>query len=76
MWTRVTKLTDKSSTSSGALVSGAHTPLLPTHDAMRLIGHLADEKSARIFADYLYVQKIEGLLEFEKADGWSVWIND
>jgi GlpG protein len=43
---------------------------------MRLIGHLAEEKSARIFADYLYVQKIESHLEFEKADGWGVWIND
>ena len=43
---------------------------------MRLIGHLAEEKSARVFADYLYVQKIESHLEFEKADGWGVWIND
>jgi GlpG protein len=43
---------------------------------MRLIGHLAEEKSARIFADYLYVQKIQSHLEFEKADGWGVWIND
>jgi GlpG protein len=43
---------------------------------MRLIGHLAEEKSARTFADYLYVQKIESHLEFEKADGWGVWIND
>ena len=43
---------------------------------MRLIGHLAEEKSARIFTDYLYVQKIESHLEFEKTDGWGVWIND
>jgi GlpG protein len=43
---------------------------------MRLIGHLAEEKSARTFADYLYVQKIESHLEFEKADGWGIWIND
>ena len=43
---------------------------------MRLIGHLADEKAARTFADYLYVQKIESHLEFEKPDGWGVWIND
>ena len=43
---------------------------------MRLIGHLAEEKAARTFADYLYVQKIESHLEFEKADGWGVWIND
>ena len=34
---------------------------------MRMIGHLAEEKAARTFADYLYVQKIESHLEFEKA---------
>src|SRR5208283_2081995 len=43
---------------------------------MRLIGHLAEQKDARTFADYLYVQKIESHLEFEKADGWGIWIND
>ena len=43
---------------------------------MRLIGHLAEEKAARTFTDYLYVQKIESHVEFEKADGWGVWIND
>ncbi len=43
---------------------------------MRLIGHLAEEKAARTFADYLYVQKIQSHLEFEKADGWGIWIND
>ncbi len=43
---------------------------------MRLIGHLADEKAARTFGDYLYVRKIENHLEFEKADGWGIWIND
>jgi len=43
---------------------------------MRLIGHLAEEKAARTFADYLYVQKIESHIEFEKADGWGIWIND
>ncbi len=43
---------------------------------MRLIGHLADEKSARTFADYLYVQEIESHLEFEKPEGWGIWIND
>ena len=75
-WTRLTSLTGKSVNSSGARVSGARaSPPQPT-DTMRLIGHLAEEKSARIFADYLYVQKIESHLEFEKADGWGVWIND
>jgi GlpG protein len=43
---------------------------------MRLIGHLSEEKAARLFADYLYVQKIESHLEFEKGDGWGIWIND
>jgi GlpG protein len=43
---------------------------------MRLIGHLAEEQAARIFADYLYVQKIDSRLEHEKADGWAIWVND
>jgi GlpG protein len=43
---------------------------------MRLIGHLADEKTARTFADYLYVRKIESQLEYEKPDGWGIWIHD
>ncbi|MCX6926739.1 MAG: rhomboid family intramembrane serine protease [Verrucomicrobia bacterium] len=43
---------------------------------MRLIGHLAEEKSARTFADYLYVRKIQSHLEFEKPEGWAVWINE
>jgi GlpG protein len=45
-------------------------------DAMRLIGHLADETSARAFADYLYVQGIENQLEHDKSDGWGIWISD
>src|ERR1017187_6243208 len=43
---------------------------------MRLIGHLAEEKAARTFADYLYVQGITSHVEFEKPDGWSIWINE
>jgi GlpG protein len=43
---------------------------------MRLIGHLADEPSARVFADYLYVQGIENQLEHQKQDGWGIWILD
>ena len=43
---------------------------------MRLIGHLAEEKAARTFADYLYVQGITSHVEFEKSDGWSIWINE
>ena len=41
-----------------------------------MIGHLADDKAARTLADYLYVQKIESHLEFDKAEGWAIWIND
>jgi GlpG protein len=41
-----------------------------------MIGHLADEKAARTFADYLYVQKIESHLDYEKPDGWGIWVND
>ena len=37
---------------------------------------MADEKAARTFADYLYVQKIESHLDYEKPDGWGIWIND
>lgn len=43
---------------------------------MRLIGHLAEEQAARTLADYLYVQRIESHLEFDKADGWGIWVND
>ena len=41
-----------------------------------MIGHLVDEKAARTFADYLYVQKIESHLDYEKPDGWGIWVND
>jgi GlpG protein len=43
---------------------------------MRLIGHLAEEQAARIFGDFLYVQKIDNRVELEKADGWAIWVND
>jgi GlpG protein len=43
---------------------------------MRLIGHLAEERTARAFADYLYVQGINSQLEHEKQDGWGIWIAD
>src|ERR1035437_6312894 len=43
---------------------------------MRLIGHLAEEKAARTFGDYLYMQGIENHLEHEKPNGWGIWIND
>ena len=41
-----------------------------------MIGHLADESSARTFADYLYVQGIENQLDHQKDDGWGIWILD
>ena len=43
---------------------------------MRLIGHVANETHARTFANYLYVQGIDNQLEFQKDDGWGVWIMD
>lgn len=43
---------------------------------MRLIGHVADERSAHIFGDYLYVQGIENQIEHDQSAGWGVWIAD
>jgi GlpG protein len=43
---------------------------------MRLIGHLSDEKGARAFADFLYVNGIASQLEHERQDGWGIWITD
>src|SRR5258706_2384377 len=43
---------------------------------MRIIGHLAEESTARVFADYLYVQGIENQLDHVKDDGWAIWILD
>jgi GlpG protein len=43
---------------------------------MRLIGYLESETNARTFADYLYVQGIENHLEFQKEEGWGVWVRD
>lgn len=43
---------------------------------MRLIGHLADESAARVFADYLYVQGIQNQIEHEKETGYGVWISE
>jgi GlpG protein len=44
--------------------------------SMRLIGYLENESSARTFTDYLYVQGIENQLEFQKEEGWAIWIRD
>ena len=43
---------------------------------MRLIGHLANEPSARTFGDYLYVQGIENRIENQHNEGWGIWVND
>src|SRR5260370_13492200 len=43
---------------------------------MRLIGHLETESLARTFADYLYVQGIDNQLEFQKEEGWGIWIRE
>jgi GlpG protein len=43
---------------------------------MRVIGHLENESHARVFADYLYVQGIENQLEFQKEEGWAIWIRE
>ena len=43
---------------------------------MRLIGHLANESSARTFGDYLFVQGIENRVEHQPEEGWGIWVND
>jgi GlpG protein len=57
---------------SMAIVLG--TSYLPR--GMRLIGYLENESLARTFTDYLYVQGIENQLEFQKDEGWGIWIRD
>jgi GlpG protein len=40
---------------------------------MRLIGHLDNDKDARTFGDFLYVQEIE--TEFEReGNQWAIWV--
>jgi GlpG protein len=40
---------------------------------MRLIGHLDNDKDARTFGDFLYVQQIE--TEFEReGNQWAIWV--
>ena len=43
---------------------------------MRLIGHLANESTARTFGDFLYVQGIENRIEVQQEGGCAVWVND
>jgi len=42
---------------------------------MRIIGHLAGEKSARAFSDFLYLHGIENQVEAETGESWAVWIH-
>jgi GlpG protein len=44
--------------------------------AMRMIGHLAEESSARAFSEYLYVNGIDNQLDFTQGEGWAVWVNE
>lgn len=43
---------------------------------MRLIGHVSNEPHARTFGNYLYSQGVENQLDFQKGDGWGVWVMD
>jgi len=43
---------------------------------MRLIGHLENELRARTFGNYLFVQGIDNHLEFQKDEGWAIWVNE
>ena len=42
---------------------------------MRLIGHLANETSASILSDYLYVEGIANVVEAAGQEGWAVWVH-
>jgi GlpG protein len=43
---------------------------------MRIIGHLPEEASARVFGDYLFVQGIENQIDHESGGAWSIWVRD
>jgi GlpG protein len=43
---------------------------------VRLIGHLSDEKNARTFADFLFVQGIHSQAEQEGDTGWAIWVQE
>ncbi len=47
--------------------------MFTTLRAMRLIGHLKTEASARTFGDYLTSVNIRNMVEPE-SDGWAVWV--
>jgi GlpG protein len=41
---------------------------------MRLIGHLKNERAARLFGDFLHAQHIPNQVDAE-GDSWSVWVH-
>ena len=43
---------------------------------MRLIGHLAEESAAQIFADFLFAEGIPNEVEHEKDSGYGIWISE
>jgi len=44
--------------------------------AMRLIGHLNNESSARTFGDYLTSVDIRNHIEAESDNSWAIWVQD
>lgn len=46
------------------------------HNTMRSIGNLADEKSARVFGDFLVAAGVRNQMEHESDGSWSVWVVD
>jgi GlpG protein len=41
---------------------------------MRLIGHLKNERAARLFGDFLHAQHIQNQVDAE-GDSWAVWVH-
>jgi len=42
---------------------------------MRCIGHLDNEEQARVFSDFLYVERIVNQVEEDPGQGWAVWVS-
>lgn len=45
-------------------------------DAMRMIGQLENEPTARTFSDFLYANGIENQIEADRDGSWALWIDD
>jgi GlpG protein len=43
---------------------------------MRKIAHLPNAAQARIFGDFLFIQKIQNTVESEDDGTWAVWVHD